>query len=228
MFGIKSFLKKIYRSYFVHSVTHSGKVQDLLLHFQADEGGHAANTGQSDLGYGWVHYGLIREQKPERVLCIGSRHGFIPAVLAQACKDNGLGHVDFVDAGYGEDDVGGWTGVGFWKSMEGKNIFQKFNLAQYISLHVMTTEEFFGVRRKKYGYVYIDGDHSLSGVVSDFSFVFPHTKKEGYIVFHDISEVGVKPEGEYGVWKLWKVLSQTFNVISITSHGSGLGIMQKK
>ncbi len=228
MLGIRTFIEKKYRSFFVNKLVNSQKIQDLMLAFRADEIGHAANTKNSDLGYGWIHYGLLREQKPQHVLCIGSRHGFIPALLAQACKDNEKGHVDFIDAGFGEDDEGGWTGVGYWKTEEGTSVFNRFGLSKYITLHVMTTKDFFNKKSKKYDYVYIDGDHSLKGVLSDFLLVFPNTKRGGYITFHDVAEFGLKPEGEYGVWKLWRVLAMRFNSLSFTSYGSGLGVMRKK
>jgi hypothetical protein len=41
--------------------------------------------------------------RPKRVLCVGSRYGYIPAICAYACKENNYGVVDFVDAGFDED-----------------------------------------------------------------------------------------------------------------------------
>jgi len=123
MFGIKTKLKKLFRDKFVHNIANNGKVADLMSAFQADEYGHQCNIESADLGYGWIHYGLIRQQKPKRILCVGSRHGFIPAILAQACKDNNYGKVDFVDAGFDSDEKGGWTGVGYWKTEKWEELF---------------------------------------------------------------------------------------------------------
>ncbi|PIQ73379.1 hypothetical protein COV58_02855 [Candidatus Roizmanbacteria bacterium CG11_big_fil_rev_8_21_14_0_20_36_8] len=134
MFGIKTKLKKLFRNKFITSFTNNGKVSDLMNAFQADEFGHECNIENADLGYGWIHYGLIRQQKPKNILCVGSRHGFIPAVLAQACKDNGFGHVDFVDAGFDSDKKGGWTGVGYWRTKIGRECFKDFGLGDYITL----------------------------------------------------------------------------------------------
>jgi predicted O-methyltransferase YrrM len=206
-----------------------GKIASLMNSFKVDEFGHEANLKNSDLGYGWIHYGLVRQQKPKKILCVGSRHGYIPAVLAQACKDNGTGLVDFVDAGYGEDESGGWTGVGYWKTKEGQNAFRKFGLGSFLSLHVMENTKFAKIKAKtKYDYIYIDGDHSLSGVILDFKLFWPMLEKNGYIVFHDICVKGYKPEGLYGVWKFWEMASKKLKSISIEFIGSGLGIIQKK
>ena len=228
MFGIKTRIEKIIRNKFVSGIVNNGKITDLMSAFQADEYGHESNTQKADLGYGWIHYGLIRQQKPRRVLCIGSRHGYIPAVLAQACKDNGFGKVDFVDAGFKSDDSGGWTGVGYWKTQEGKNCFNKFGLEKNISLFVTTTKEFSKKHPNNfYDYIFFDGDHSFKGVSLDFKLFFPKLLKNGYLVFHDVCVKGKKPEGEYGVWKLWNKLEKKFAGIKINHLGSGLGVMQK-
>lgn len=228
MFGIKTKLKKIFFHYFLNKLTNNQRISDLMSAFNVDEYGHQANTGKADLGYGWIHYGLVRQQKPKRILCIGSRHGYIPAVLAQACKDNGIGHVDFVDAGFGWDDKGGWTGEGYWKTKKGRNCFTNFGLQNFITLFVVSTLEFSKQHLQvKYDYIYIDGDHSFKGVCLDFKLFWLKLKKGGFMLFHDICVKGVKPEGEYGVWKLWQKLEERLGGIKINFPGSGLGIIQK-
>jgi len=227
MFGIKTKLKKLFKSK-NQSLANKDKIKDLMLAFQADEYGHECNIENADLGYGWIHYGLIRQQKPRRVLCIGSRHGYIPAILAQACKDNGFGHVDFVDAGFGLDDEGGWTGVGYWKTKKGENCFDNFGLSGHITLFLTTTLKFSKkYPNQVYDYIYIDGDHSFKGAALDFKLFFPRIVKDGYLVFHDVCVKENKPEGVYGVWKLWEKLEKEFKGIKINYLGSGLGIIQK-
>ncbi len=204
-------------------------IRNLMVAFKADEYGHEANYEHGDLGYGWIHYGLIRQQKPKRILCVGSRHGYIPAVLAQACKDNGFGKVDFVDAGFDQDESGGWTGVGYWRTSHGRLAFAKYGLDQYLSLFVMLNTDFAKKYPKNtYDYIYIDGDHSLKGVILDFKLFWPRLIKGGYMSFHDISVKEIKPEGVYGVWKFWERLSSKFGSIEVPFVGSGLGLVQKK
>ena len=228
MFGIKTKIKKLITKKFPGSLINKSRVIDLMTAFHADEYGHESNLENADLGYGWIHYGLIRQQKPKRILCVGSRHGYIPAILAQACKDNGAGHVDFVDAGFGLDDEGGWTGVGYWKTEQGKNCFNNFGLQKHITLFLTTTLEFAQrYPNQVYDYIYLDGDHSFEGVSLDFELFFPMLAQEGYMVFHDVCVKEEKPEGVYGVWQLWKKLENKFGGIKINHLGSGLGIIQK-
>lgn len=228
MFGIKT---KVIRSITLlvsKSLHNPVVVSDLMAAFHVDEYGHQADLQKKDLGYGWIHYGLVRQQKPKNILCVGSRHGYIPALLAQACKDNGFGYVDFVDAGFDENNTSSWTGVGYWQTNTGKKSFRAFGLGNYISLYLQTTLQYAKQHpNKKFQYIYIDGDHSLEGVVLDFSLFYPMLEKGGFMVFHDISVKGVKPEGEYGVWKLWEVLKRKYGGIHIEFSGSGLGIIQK-
>jgi len=227
VFGIKIKFNKLFKTK-NQSLVNKNQISDLMLAFRADEYGHECNIENADLGYGWLHYGFIRQQKPKRILCVGSRHGYIPAILAQACKDNGFGHVDFVDAGFGLDDEAGWTGVGYWKTKEGKNCFNNFGLGIYITLFVITTLEFSQrYPDQVYDYIYIDGDHSFKGASLDFKLFFPMLAKGGYVVFHDICVKENKPEGQYGVWKLWEKLEQKYKGIEIDYLWSGLGIIQK-
>jgi len=208
-------------------LTSDRAIRNLMKYFVADSFGHMANIHKADLGYGFLHYGLIRTLKPLKILCIGSRYGFIPAVLAQACKDNARGHVDFVDAGYGQKDKDHWTGVGYWRTSKGKNCFIDFGLESYISLHVMTSREYsekFGKRR--YNYVYIDGNHSYKGVSLDYRLFWAKLKKSGFMIFHDVNVRGKKMEGEYGVYKLWQEISRDKSCFMISSE-PGLGIIQK-
>ena len=224
-------LKKKILSFFKDKEKFSNdlKINSLMSYFQADEYGHEANLENSDLGYGWIHYGLVRQQKPKRILCVGSRHGYIPAILAQGCKDNGFGKVDFVDAGYDESEIGGWTGVGYWKTRSGENCFDNFGLGSYISLFVTENYKFINKYQDNvYDYIYIDGDHSLKGVILDFKLFWPKLAKNGFMLFHDICVKEVKPEGVYGVWKFWEIVKMKFSSIEISFIGSGLGILQKK
>lgn len=229
MFGIKTKIKHYWRQQKLSKISNDWQIRQLLTHFRADEDGHQADIDKADLGYGWLHYGLIRQQKPKNLLCIGSRHGFIPAIMAQACKDNDFGRVDFVDAGYGESDQNHWTGKAFWRNKDGLNCFKNFKLDTYIQVFVMTTKQFKKEHKnKKYDYIYIDGDHSYKGVKFDFDNFWPNLNKNGYVLFHDICVKGTMPEGEYGVWKLFKKISQENPHISIDYKKSGLGILQKK
>src|SRR5262245_50460345 len=60
------------------------------------------NARPDSAGFGLIHYGLVTNLRPERVLVIGSRHGYVPSMLGLALKANGSGTIDFVDANYSD------------------------------------------------------------------------------------------------------------------------------
>jgi len=216
----------------INSLVSKRAGKKLIDLFARDDNWHKLNRDEGDIGYGWLHYALIRIIKPLRVLCIGSRYGFIPAVCALACRDNGFGVVDFVDAGYAMEDhpdpMEHWGGVGWWKKCDPKKYFGQFGLERNIKLWVMKSEEY---KKKnilrKYGYIYIDGDHSYRGVKLDFGMFWPQLNRSGFLAIHDI---GSPDSGGnvYGTRKLWKEIRQNPKYHSFGfEENPGLGIIQK-
>ena len=200
-----------------------------IISIYGGDEGHNLNLHQFFLGFGIIHYGFVRNIKPTRILCVGSRMGFIPAILALACKDNRKGHVDFVDAGYDRDNVKkNWSGIGFWKKNDPHTHFKHLGISSYITTYVMTTQEFADANPKnRYEYIYIDGDHSYKGVRLDYSLFWPKLQKYGFMVFHDVHVRWTKNLGTFGVWRFWKELKNKHKIIFPFPKESGLGILQK-
>lgn len=202
----------------------------LMSHYGGEEEWHNLDEENGDLGYGLIHYSLIRVLKPKKLLAVGSRYGFIPACMTLACRDNEFGKIDFVDPGYDQrnpDQPDHWGGMGFWKEVDFKKHFSVLNLQDYIDLFLMESQSF-GEKfpDKEYGYVYLDGDHSYHGVKKDFANFWPRLKKGGLMVFHDINMKPTK-KLDYGVYKLWKELNkEDYNCINFPGK-MGLGIVQK-
>lgn len=191
---------------------------------------HEIDKKTGNLGYGWVHYCLIRNLRPRRVLVIGSRYGFVPAICALACCHNRKGVVDFVDAGYDyknpQHAKHHWGGIGFW-TKDGSKVFAKFGLVNHINLHVMTSRDF-AVKHKRgsWGYINIDGDHSYDGVKFDFETFWPCLQKKGFISLHDIF---TKDSGDlkYGVPKYWGKIKLKYRNTFEFKGEFGLGVVQK-
>ena len=237
---IKHILKKISMNIYEYGIDeeilHSAFQQSLIKrhisrllisNFNGD-GGHNINISKNFLGFGLLHYGIIRNIKPNNILCIGSRKGFIPAILALACKDNAKGHVDFVDAGYDRDNINHWSGIGWWKKIDPQRHFAFFGINKYITSYIMTTKEFSQkYPNRTYDYVYIDGDHSYEGVKLDYSLFWPKLTKYGFMIFHDVYVKHTKDLGNFGVWKLWKELKYNTKIIFPFPKDSGLGFIQK-
>ncbi|MCL4383824.1 class I SAM-dependent methyltransferase [Patescibacteria group bacterium] len=187
---------------------------------------HNLDVKRKNLGYGWFHYGMICSARPKRVLCIGSKWGFVPAVCAMACVDCGDGSVDFVDASYDAQNDGpqAWGGAGNWSKIDVKKYFAPWE--KKINLHVMTTKEFCQRDSHIFDYIYIDGDHSYEGVKSDFLLLWPKLSEGGFILFHDINS---KYEGvHYGTGIFWQKLKAWLGNNIELPGDFGVGIIQKK
>lgn len=184
-----------------------------------------ADSSAGFLGFGLLHYSMISNSHPKRILCIGSKKGFVPAMCALACRDMKAGHIDFVDAGFSESDgIQQWGGIGLWRSQNPKYHFSFIGLEPYITTHVMTTQNFFRRNKTRYQYIYIDGDHTYAGVKNDYVSAWKHLDRNGLMCFHDTSVRRMPGQPEYGVWKLWKELS---GGKIIFNTAGGLGVIQK-
>lgn len=198
-----------------------------VIDYYGGNEGHNIDEKAGNLGYGFIHYGLIRNLRPERVLCVGSSRGFVPFVCALACKDNRTGLVDFVDAGYGKNHPKSWAGDGFWKRADSKRHFSLLGVSGWIDTYLTTTEEFSQrFPERKYSYIYIDGDHSYKGVKNDFKIFWPRLVKGGFMVFHDVTVRQWRDLDNFGVWKFWKEIESSHKII-FSLEQSGLGILQK-
>jgi hypothetical protein len=147
------------------------------------------------------------------------------------CRDNNFGRVDFVDAGFDMSDFGGpgehWGGVGFWKKCNPQKYFGYFGLEKHIALAVMKSKEYGELNKeKKYGYVYIDGDHSYKGVKGDFEMFWPRVVEGGFLAIHDIGSPD-KDGNVYGTRKFWREVARKYKVVMQFAEDPGLGVVQK-
>lgn len=209
----------------------------ILYHYGADyrwgnQKSQNIDKETGNMGYGLIHYAIIRNLKPGRILCIGSMYGFIPFMMAFACRENRKGHVDFVDAGYDmndkNDSVRHYFGQGFWKKINPRNHFNYPFENNYLSSYIMTTEEFVKLKKNRYDYIYFDGDHSYTGAVKDFIAFWPRLKTGGFVCFHDIQFNKIKKGIPFEFWKIWKDLEIFPYKIELLNNYSGLGFLQKK
>lgn len=226
MFLINNSLSKILFGNNRSIIFNRAVTRNIIEHYNGDEG-HQTNGHTGNLGYGFIHYSLILNFKPKKVLCVGSRKGFIPAICALALQELGSGTLDFVDAGYDEDDPNHWSGIGWWKKIDPSIHFSFLDLSKIIKAHIMTNVEFARMNKHKYDYIYIDGDHSYEGVKKDYSLFWPKLNKGGLMVFHDVVVKKYNELTDFGVWKFWKKLKNKNKITLPNPYHSGLGILQK-
>lgn len=209
-------------------IVSAANINQFIMRYAKKDNWHNLDRKTANLGYGWLHYALIRIQQPARVLCVGSRYGFIPAICALACKDNRKGHVDFVDAGFNQDinEPNHWGGLGIWKKIIPSKYFNFSNLHRHLSLHLMTTADYVHKNpHSRWEYVYLDGDHSYNGVKSDYDRFYPKVTKGGFILFHD-SHMNPDKYLDYGVKRFINTLPSVHRIDLPGTYG--LSIIQKE
>jgi len=149
------------------------------------------NTGAGNMGFGWLYYGLVRNLRPEFVVAIGSRRGFMPFSAARAVQENGSGQVLFIDPSY--DGLGhpGWSGGGLWNDPGAvADRIEYYDLTGWIDHLKMTSEEAAPLVRDRIGssrqpgIVIIDGAHTKENSLQDFELYTP-LFSEGFVLFHD-------------------------------------------
>lgn len=215
-------------------------IQWLKDRYQARGHNNDTNKGGENLGFGYYHYAMIRNLRPEHILAVGSQRGFAPAVMAMACRDNGFGVVHFVDAALDYRDpkdnqvegMKSWGGIGLWKEVTLK-YWEDAGLLDWIQSSVMTTQKYHDLvhgvgdyphEDRKYGYIYLDGDHSYEGIKRDYSLFRPHLAQGGILTMHDIDVDRDTDWGICGVKKFWSELDEPHKMS--LDFECGLGIVQ--
>lgn len=209
-----------------------------------DQKSQNLDIDHNNYGYGVMHYALIKNLRPKRVLCVGSMYGYIPYMMAKACMENGAGHVDFVDAAFDFNDekykTSHYFGKGFWKKVNPKRHFSYLLDSSFISTHIMTLEEFLRSTDHSYDYVYLDGDHSYAGLIRDIKLVWKKMPLGAILCLHDIefdfqgslknatkdfrSQVG---HITFGVDRVWRAVKKEKYRLPILNGYSGIGLIHK-
>ena len=161
-------------------------------------------------------------------------YGYIPFICTMACENNQYGQVDFVDAGYDtnnpDDKERHSFGQGHWRKVNPKKHFSYLKVENRINTYIMTTKEFASkYSKRKYDYIYIDGDHRYKGVKLDFRLFWKQLNKGGFMVFHDTEKNGLFDDVDFQVGKFWQEIKKNRKSwIEFTENGAdGLGILQK-
>jgi len=128
---------------------------------------------------GMLIYRLVRDIKPENSLEIGLAYGFSTVYFLAAIQANGKGHHIAVDSYQYE----WWDGIGITREkalgiQPGLFEFNRETSAQALAR--------FDREQKRFGVIFIDGDHRFDGVLIDFCLASLVCEPGGYIIFDDV------------------------------------------
>lgn len=169
----------------------------------------ATSPSTNNLGFGFIFYALVRAIRPKNVVVIGSKAGFAPIVFGLALKDNegynikkidcenvtlmhmGLPQLHFVDPSYSvvKNDKNHWYGIGKWDSAEKVSaLWKKYQLDKIITHFKKTSAEYLTDTSsfEQIDLLYVDGDHSYSGIMHDFTEFYKKLKKDALVIAHDV------------------------------------------
>ncbi len=158
--------------------------------------GLSQEASADDLGFGNLYYALVRMLRPRHVLVIGSGYGFSPAIMALALRDNGLGHLSFVDPSMDGDRDGlnsAHGGTGQWDTPEAAA--QHFSCAGVptgiVTHYKETNQQFFSHWAERglppIDLALIDGAHDEGNASYDLAMVMEHLQLPAYVLMHDVT-----------------------------------------
>jgi predicted O-methyltransferase YrrM len=209
-------------------------VIEALKSAYAPDGGDVRehNADQNGIGFGLLHYAFVRNLQPEHALALGSRYGFVPACIALALKANGKGRLHFVDANY-DDRTDcfrtAYGGTGYWRK-PASELFATLDLSDWIDVFVERTDSFFARASVRYGYVYVDADHSYQGVKYDFEQALQHLTPGGLVTFHDalVDTSSANKVPDPGAFGIKQFLREHFPEALVLDRWPGLAIVQPR
>jgi predicted O-methyltransferase YrrM len=166
-------------------------LRDIFLY--AKPYGHNERPDNLNLGFGFLYYGLVRALRPAHTLVIGSGYGFSVVCFALGIKDNGHGHLSFVDPSYSLLKDGPFKTVGgkdMWSQPQKvQEHFRQFGVEEIVTHHKLRNDEFFPAYENlglpEIDLAFIDGNHQYKDVKYDFLETLKRSRKNTYIFLHD-------------------------------------------
>ena len=142
--------------------------------------GHGQSAPDGNLGLGWLYYSLVRANRTQNAVVIGSYRGFVPLVIGKAMQDNGGGAVHFIDPSLVD---------GFWTKPDCvQQHFQDFGV-DGIRHHLATTQDFVKsdafTALPEIGLLFVDGFHTDEFAKFDHDAFSEKLTEDAMVLFHD-------------------------------------------
>jgi predicted O-methyltransferase YrrM len=198
--------------------------------------GHHSKPKNANLGFGFLYYGLVRALRPRHVLVIGSGHGFSVVCLALGLKDNGKGHLSFIDPSYSLMKNGPFHTVGGQSKWDDpqkvREHFARFGVEKLVTHYRLRSDQFFPNYQRlglpSIDLAFIDGNHAYKDVRYDFVEVQARAARNGYIFLHDTNIYVREALGHAGVGRFLRELKRApddFEVIDFP-FSSGVALIR--
>lgn len=164
-------------------------------------------------------YDLVRNERPELVVELGTYYGESYFAFCQAVEEAGVAcecrAVDTwrgdVHAGYYDDTV--------FAEVDAHNTKNYHRFSSLIRARF--DDALAGFQDGTISILHIDGLHTYEAVQHDFNQWLPKVRPGGIVLLHDIAE----RHDDFGVWKLWDELQTRFPTFTFP-HGHGLGVLR--
>ncbi len=170
-------------------------------------------------GHTFFAYDLVRNEKPNKIVELGTHRGISFFSFCQAIKDGELDTELYA--------IDTWEGDKHTGFNDAEDVFGgvEYNVAKYfVDLNINLIRKTFdeavdSFDDKSIDVLHIDGLHTYEAVKHDFTLWLGKVRDDGIILFHDIHE---KKE-DFGVYELWSELKEKYDTIEFyQAHGLGV------
>ena len=178
--------------------------------------GHGAIVGTTTLGFGWVHYALVRAFRCKVCAVLGSGGGFVPRMLRQAQRDE-----DVEDSRTILVDVdGGKWGRPDWTAPDS---FFRVNWPEIEWWKLSTIDAAEKFKPGSIDFLHVDADHSRAH--SDFDLYASKIRVGGIVTIHDTVTGGGCTAGLV-VERIRKL--QDWDIVGFPGVGAGVALARKR
>ena len=156
-------------------------------------------------------FNLLGDFHPKNILEIGTWKGFSAEVWIRGFAPENFITIEIEKEKIKEYDVNSRPGYQSWYDCDS---------------HDTDTYDIVKIYLPEIDFLFIDGDHSYDGVVTDWKLYSPLVKKGGVVVFHDVVYTSPDPLAPVEVRQFWQEIRGKYTWVEIHSTNStGMGVL---